>query len=40
MRLDPSHVIDVVAWHDRSYAFCSRDCADMFHAAPDRYATT
>jgi class 3 adenylate cyclase len=38
MRLDPSDVTTVTRWRDKSYPFCSQDCARLFAEAPHRYA--
>lgn len=39
MRLDPLHVLTVSAWRGGSYSFCSPECARLFAAAPERYAS-
>lgn len=38
MRLDSPDVAVTTGWRNRSYAFCSPDCARIFTDAPDRYA--
>jgi adenylate cyclase len=39
MLLAPADVQTVTRWNGRAYVFCSQDCAQLFAAAPDRYAT-